>query len=151
MSTAVAQPKGTQLRRGLRLIPLAAATYFMVAGGPYGIEDILGGAGYLKALAILLGPPRHGSVLGLSGGVAFPCRQHLRHGNLSHIISALPEQVASRVDSRLARDAVGVGAHCRVRPLEPARRSCSRRCLCRTLCNSAFAMRRAHHRGGLAW
>src|SRR6201996_5893775 len=54
MSTAVAQPKGTQLRRGLRLIPLAAATYFMVAGGPYGIEDILGGAGYLKALVILL-------------------------------------------------------------------------------------------------
>jgi amino acid transporter len=26
----------------------------MVAGGPYGIEDILGGAGYMKALAILL-------------------------------------------------------------------------------------------------
>ena len=26
----------------------------MVSGGPYGIEDILGGAGYLKALAILL-------------------------------------------------------------------------------------------------
>lgn len=26
----------------------------MVAGGPYGIEDILGGAGYVKALAILL-------------------------------------------------------------------------------------------------
>lgn len=43
-----------ELRRGLRLIPLAAATYFMVAGGPYGIEDILGGAGYLGALAILL-------------------------------------------------------------------------------------------------
>jgi amino acid transporter len=40
--------------RGLRLIPLIAATYFMVAGGPYGIEDILGGAGYLKALAILI-------------------------------------------------------------------------------------------------
>lgn len=43
-----------RLRRGLRLIPLAAAIYFMVAGGPYGIEDILGGAGYVKALAILL-------------------------------------------------------------------------------------------------
>lgn len=54
MPTAVTQPRRTQLRRGLRLIPLAAATYFMVAGGPYGIEDILGGAGYLKALAILL-------------------------------------------------------------------------------------------------
>lgn len=54
MPTAVGQAKRTQLRRGLRLIPLAAATYFMVAGGPYGIEDILGGAGYLKSLAILL-------------------------------------------------------------------------------------------------
>ena len=38
----------------MRLIPLVAATYFMVAGGPYGIEDILSGAGYIKALAILL-------------------------------------------------------------------------------------------------
>ncbi len=43
-----------QLQRRMRLIPLIAATYFMVAGGPYGIEDILGGAGYLKALAILI-------------------------------------------------------------------------------------------------
>lgn len=54
MSTAVAHRKTTRLRCGLRLIPLAAATYFMVAGGPYGIEDILGGAGYAKALLILL-------------------------------------------------------------------------------------------------
>jgi amino acid transporter len=38
----------------MRLIPLIAATYFMVSGGPYGIEDILGGAGYSKALIILL-------------------------------------------------------------------------------------------------
>lgn len=38
----------------MRLIPLIAATYFMVSGGPYGIEDILGGAGYSKALLILL-------------------------------------------------------------------------------------------------
>jgi len=38
----------------MRLIPLIAATYFMVSGGPYGIEDILGGAGYTKALIILL-------------------------------------------------------------------------------------------------
>ncbi len=36
------------------LVPLAAATYFMVSGGPYGIEDILGGAGYGGALLILL-------------------------------------------------------------------------------------------------
>ncbi len=34
-------------------MPLIAATYFMVAGGPYGIEDILGKAGYLHALLLL--------------------------------------------------------------------------------------------------
>jgi amino acid transporter len=38
----------------MRLVPLIAATYFMVSGGPYGIEDILSGAGYGKALLILL-------------------------------------------------------------------------------------------------
>jgi amino acid transporter len=39
------------------LLPLIAATYFMVAGGPYGIEDILGGAGYGAAILILLALP----------------------------------------------------------------------------------------------
>jgi len=38
----------------IALLPLIAATYFMVAGGPYGIEDILGGAGYARAIVILL-------------------------------------------------------------------------------------------------
>ncbi|HEY0797166.1 MAG TPA: APC family permease [Acidisarcina sp.] len=33
---------------------MAASTFFMVSGGPYAIEDILGGAGYRKALIILL-------------------------------------------------------------------------------------------------
>jgi amino acid transporter len=41
----------------MRFLPLVAATYFMVSGGPYGIEDILGGAGFLKAIAILLALP----------------------------------------------------------------------------------------------
>ncbi len=41
-------------QRKMRLLPLIAATYFMVSGGPYGIEDILGGAGFLKAIVILL-------------------------------------------------------------------------------------------------
>ena len=41
-------------RRKLRILPLVAATYFMVSGGPYGIEDILGGAGYARAILILL-------------------------------------------------------------------------------------------------
>ena len=41
-------------RRKLRLVPLIAATYFMVSGGPYGIEDIVGGAGFAWAIVILL-------------------------------------------------------------------------------------------------
>jgi amino acid transporter len=41
----------------MRLLPLIAATYFMVAGGPYGIEDILGGAGYGAAILILFALP----------------------------------------------------------------------------------------------
>src|ERR1700739_2361160 len=41
-------------RRKIRIIPLIAATCFMVSGGPYGIEDILGGAGFAKAILILV-------------------------------------------------------------------------------------------------
>ncbi|MBW4038648.1 MAG: APC family permease [Acidobacteria bacterium] len=37
----------------MRLLPLIAATYFMVAGGPYGLEDVIGKAGYWRALVIL--------------------------------------------------------------------------------------------------
>ncbi len=42
------------VRRKMRFLPLIAATYFMVSGGPYGIEDIVGGAGCAKAILILL-------------------------------------------------------------------------------------------------
>jgi len=38
----------------MRLLPLIAATYFMVSGGPYGLEDIIGMAGYGRALLLLL-------------------------------------------------------------------------------------------------
>jgi amino acid transporter len=38
----------------MRLLPLIAATYFMVSGGPYGLEDIIGMAGYGRALVLLL-------------------------------------------------------------------------------------------------
>ncbi len=38
----------------MRLLPLIGATYFMVAGGPYGLEDIIGKAGYTHALLLLL-------------------------------------------------------------------------------------------------
>jgi amino acid transporter len=42
------------VRRKMRFLPLIAATYFMVSGGPYAIEDILGGAGFTRAILILL-------------------------------------------------------------------------------------------------
>ena len=38
----------------MRMLPLIAATFFMVSGGPYGIEDIPGGVGYRGALLLLL-------------------------------------------------------------------------------------------------
>ena len=38
----------------MKLLPLIAATYFMVSGGPYGLEDIIGKAGYGRALLLLL-------------------------------------------------------------------------------------------------
>jgi amino acid transporter len=38
----------------LTLIPLVAATYFMVSGGPVGIEELIGDAGYRDGLVILL-------------------------------------------------------------------------------------------------
>jgi amino acid transporter len=44
----------TPAPRKVRLLPLIAATYFMVSGGPYGLEDILGGAGFGRAILILL-------------------------------------------------------------------------------------------------
>ncbi len=41
----------------LTLWPLVAATFFMVSGGTYGTEDIVHGAGYARALLILLLTP----------------------------------------------------------------------------------------------
>jgi amino acid transporter len=52
LSRTVKRP--TSAGRKLRLLPLVAATFFMVSGGPYAIEDILGGAGYARAIIILL-------------------------------------------------------------------------------------------------
>jgi amino acid transporter len=46
--------RGARTQRRLGLLPLVAATFFMVSGGPYGMEDIIGGAGYGRALLLLL-------------------------------------------------------------------------------------------------
>jgi amino acid transporter len=37
----------------LTLLPLVAAAYFMVSGGPYGLEDLVQSAGYGRALLVL--------------------------------------------------------------------------------------------------
>ena len=54
-SPAVPELKRRNLsaRNKLRLLPLLGATYFMVAGGPYGLEDVIGKAGYWRALIML--------------------------------------------------------------------------------------------------
>ncbi|MGD0497975.1 MAG: APC family permease [Bryobacteraceae bacterium] len=41
----------------MTLYPLIAATYFIVAGGPFGLEDIVAKSGYAGAIAILLVTP----------------------------------------------------------------------------------------------
>src|SRR3954467_6084027 len=43
--------------RRMTLFPLIAATYFIVSGGPFGIEDIVSSAGYRNAILILLITP----------------------------------------------------------------------------------------------
>ncbi|HTB13249.1 MAG TPA: APC family permease [Bryobacteraceae bacterium] len=42
------------MKNKLGLLPLVAATFFMVSGGPYGIEGLVQQAGYAGAVAILL-------------------------------------------------------------------------------------------------
>lgn len=44
----------TRPRRKLSALPLAAATFFMVAGGPYGLEEIVQKTGYRTSALILL-------------------------------------------------------------------------------------------------
>src|SRR5436190_10831115 len=43
--------------RKITLLPLVATTYFIVAGGPFGLEDTVSRAGYMGAIAILLITP----------------------------------------------------------------------------------------------
>src|SRR5213080_5188079 len=50
-------PKIATSGRKLTILPLAAATYFMVSGGPYGIEELVQDSGYKLALVILFLTP----------------------------------------------------------------------------------------------
>lgn len=51
-SAPAVRQSGVSMRK-LRLLPLLVATYFMVSGGPYDLEDIIGFAGYGHALLLL--------------------------------------------------------------------------------------------------
>ncbi len=44
---------GAKQRRELALLPLIAAIFFMVSGGPYGLEEIIQKAGYSRTILIL--------------------------------------------------------------------------------------------------
>ena len=58
MLTKQATPGATPLvQPRITLLPLIAATYFMVCGGPYGLEDLVHDTGYLAAVGVLLVTP----------------------------------------------------------------------------------------------
>jgi amino acid transporter len=57
VSRSPSGPASARRSRKLTLLPLIAATYFMVAGGPYGLEDLIGKAGYAATIVILLVTP----------------------------------------------------------------------------------------------
>src|SRR5947199_6307355 len=52
--TTQAQPAR---RKGITLWPLVAAMYFMACGGPYGLEESVGSAGYMGAILLILITP----------------------------------------------------------------------------------------------
>jgi amino acid transporter len=45
------------IRKAVTLVPLIAATYFIVSGGPFGLEDLIADAGYSRTIAILVFTP----------------------------------------------------------------------------------------------
>src|SRR5262245_37887038 len=55
--TLVSNPNRKKKSVRLTLWPLVAATFFMVSGGTYGIEDIVHGAGYGRAILFLVLTP----------------------------------------------------------------------------------------------
>jgi amino acid transporter len=56
-ASRLAKPPTQSARAKLTLLPMIAATYFIVAGGPYGLEDIVHKTGYRATLLILVLTP----------------------------------------------------------------------------------------------
>jgi len=59
MNAAMSGPGdgGMKTLRKISVVPMITATYFMVAGGPYGLEDIVQKTGYTATLLILVITP----------------------------------------------------------------------------------------------
>jgi amino acid transporter len=59
MNTTPSKGNHSSLRglRKISVVPMIAATYFMVAGGPYGLEDVVQKTGYTATLLILVITP----------------------------------------------------------------------------------------------
>lgn len=161
-------------RRKMRLLPLVAATYFMVSGGPYGIEDILGGAGFARAIIILLVLPilwslptalmigELASAIPAEGGFYVWVRRALgpfwgyQEGWLSLSASVFDmaiypaifvlylRQIQPGSDLRLAWICLVAGRRRLLLLLEHARRACGRRRVCRAVCPFAGAVRGLH-------
>src|SRR5258708_18823395 len=53
-SATQAAPRASSRRRKLTLLSLSATTFFIVSGGPYGLEEIVIGHGYGRTLLLLL-------------------------------------------------------------------------------------------------
>jgi amino acid transporter len=53
----IAKNGGPKTAAKMTMVPMIAATYFMVAGGPYGLEDIVQKTGYAATLLILVITP----------------------------------------------------------------------------------------------
>ena len=77
MTAALAGTRKRFRRPKLTLLELAAVTYMMVSGGPYGIEELIGSSGYAIAIVVLLLIPIVWSLpVGLMVGelsAAIPC------------------------------------------------------------------------------
>jgi amino acid transporter len=52
-----ASSAGGRRRQAITLLPLVAATYLMVSGGPFGLEDLISETGYARSIAILIVTP----------------------------------------------------------------------------------------------
>ena len=57
IAATTAAPTRFSRTRKLTTLTLVGATFFMVSGGPFGLEELIGNAGYLRSIIIILAVP----------------------------------------------------------------------------------------------